>query len=211
MIDSGNPFQRNAAWLADRAGCLTASRFADALDFRKDGSPGAKRIALAKSILAERLTGDTVRTYVTDAMQHGIETEAEARAAYEAETGMIVTLTGFVRHPTIEHAGASPDGLIDVDGLVETKCPTTAKHVDWLLAGGVPDEHKPQMTFQLACTQRAWCDFVSYDPRVKDDRSRLIIRRFTPSTTEIAAAETAAAEFLAWVEDLWEQLTTRAA
>ena len=103
-------------------------------------------------ILAERLTGDSVRHFVTDAMQWGMEKEAEAKAAYEAETGDFVAEAGFFDHPTIDLFGATPDGLLGRDGLIETKCPTSSTFVVWRLAGAIPDEHKPQMLAQLRHT-----------------------------------------------------------
>lgn len=195
-----------AAWLSARAGKLTASRMADALDFRKDGKPGAARVKLMKEILAERLTGSSVRHYVTDAMQWGLEQEAEARAAYEAATGELVADAGFYDHPSIDLFGATPDGLIGRDGLIETKAPTTTTFVDWMMAGVVPEEHKPQMLAQLACTRRTWCEFVAFDPRIRDPKRRLFIRRFAPPPEEIAGIERAAEAFLAEVDAAWDQL-----
>jgi hypothetical protein len=156
-----------AAWLAARAGKLTASRMRDAMSFRKDGKPSAERSQLMRELLAERITGHSVRHYVTDAMQHGLDTEADALAAYEAATGELVTPAGYYDHPRIDNVGATPDGLLSGDGLIETKCPTTATFIDWTMAGEVPAMHKPQMIIQLACTGRAWCEFVAYDPRIQ--------------------------------------------
>ena len=195
-----------AAWLSARAGKLTASRMADALDFRKDGKPGAARIKLMHEILAERLTTDSVRHYVTDAMQWGMEKEAEAKAAYEAETGEFVSQAGFYDHPRIDNFGGTPDGLLDGGGLIETKCPTTTTFVAWKMACVIPEEHKPQMLAQLAVTGRRWCEFVAFDPRIKNPAHRLFIRRFSPPPEEIAGIERAAEAFLAEVETAWEAL-----
>lgn len=200
-----------AAWLAARAGKLTASRMADALDTRKDGKPGAKRLKLIHELLAERLTGDSVRHFVTDAMQWGLEKEAEARAAYEADTGVLVMDAGFYDHPSIDLFGATPDGLLPGGGLIETKCPTSTTFVEWRLRGEIPDEHKPQMLAQLACTGRTWCEFVAYDPRIRNPQQQLFIRRYQPDRAEIQRIEEAAAAFLAEVEQMWEVLTTEAA
>lgn len=200
-----------AAWLSARAGKLTASRMADAMDFRKDGKPGAARVRLAHEILAERMTGDSVRHFVTDAMQWGLEKEAEAKAEYEAQTGELIGAAGFYDHPRIDMFGATPDGLLGRDGLIETKCPTSQTFVAWRLAGVVPEEHKPQMIAQLICTGRSWCEFVAFDPRVRDARHRLFIRRFAPSAEERAAVEDAAETFLSEVDTMWEALTTAGA
>lgn len=200
-----------AAWLSARAGKLTASRMADAMDFRKDGKPGAARVRLMHEILAERMTGDSVRHFVTDAMQWGLEKEAEAKAEYEAQTGELIGAAGFYDHPRIDLFGATPDGLLTPDGLIETKCPTSQTFVAWKLAGVVPEEHKAQMLAQLVCTGRAWCKFVAYDPRVRDPRHRLFVRHFEPTAEERAAIEAAAESFLAEVDAMWERLTTAAA
>lgn len=200
-----------ATWLSARAGKLTASRMSDALDFRKDGKPGASRVRLMHEILAERLTGDSVRHFVNDAMQWGLEKEAEAKGAYEAQAGVLLGEAGFYDHPRVNYFGATPDGLIGRDGLIETKCPTSQTFVEWKLAGIVPEQHKPQMLAQLACTGRAWVEFVAYDPRVRDQRHRLFVRRFEPPRSEIDRIEEAAEVFLAEVERMWDALTTEAA
>lgn len=199
-----------AAWLRERAGKLTASRMRDAMDFLKNGNPSAKRSQLMRELLAERLTGDSVRHFVNDAMQWGLEREADARAAYEAETGILVANSGFYDHPRIDNLGATPDGLVP-GGLLETKCPTTAVFVEWVMGGVVPEEHKPQMTIQIACTGRPWCDFAAYDPRIKDPRRQLFIRRFEPSAEEVGKVEAAAEAFLAELDALFEAFTQAAA
>lgn len=200
-----------AAWLSARAGKLTASRMRDVLDVRKDGKPAAGRIRLLHEILAERMTGDSVRHFVNDAMQWGLDHEDEAKAAYEAHTGAIIGAAGFFDHPRIDNFGATPDGMLDGGGLIEIKCPTTTTFVQWRMAGVVPEEHKPQMLAQLACTGRAWCEFAAFDPRVRQDSHRLFVRRFEPAAAEIAAIEAAAEAFLAEVDAAWEALTTAAA
>jgi hypothetical protein len=200
-----------AYWLAERCGKLTASRMADAMSFRKDGKPTADRTNLIKDLLAERLTEGSVRHFVTDAMKWGLEQEAEAKAAYEAETGTFVMPCGFVDHPRIDMLGATPDGLLPGGGLIETKCPTTAKFVEWCVAGVVPDEHKPQMIVQLACTGRAWCEFVAYDSRIKNPARRLFIRRYEPTAEETAKVEAAAEAFLNELDAAWEAFHQAAA
>jgi exodeoxyribonuclease (lambda-induced) len=173
---------------------------ADVLDVLKNGKPGAARERYIREIIAERLTGSALQRYVSQPMLDGIEREPEAREMYEAETGSIVTLAGFVRHPTIEFCGASPDGLVDDCGLVEIKCPTDATHVEWLLAKAIPDKHIPQMLLQLACTRRSWCDFVAFNPNFRKPAHRLMIRRFTPEPAAIQAVEDSARAFLAEVD-----------
>lgn len=199
--------QGSGAWLRERIGHLTASRMAAAMSFRKDGKEGADRAALKIAILSERLADVATEHYVTPAMQWGLEQELFAKAAYEELSGNLIRPAGFIHHPAIEFFGASPDGLIDADGLIETKCPTTQTHVAWLFGGVVPSEHKPQMLAQLACTRRAWCDFVSFDPRLPP-KKQLFVRRFEPKPEEIAECEAAAIKFLQEVESMFEQVTT---
>jgi hypothetical protein len=148
-----------------------------------------------------------VDKFVNQAMQWGIEKEPEAKAAYETATGRIIQDVGFIDHPRIQFCGASPDGFVD-DGLIEIKCPTTATHVAWILDGGIPEEHKAQMTLQAAVTGRSWVDFVSYDPRMPKPQ-QLLIRRFYPTAGEIAEIETEAEKFLAEVDALFDVITRR--
>lgn len=201
-----------AGWLSARCGKLTASRMGDAMSFLKDGkTPTAKRATLMRELLAERVTQDSVRHFVTDAMQWGLEKEAEAKAAYEALTGAFVDETGFYDHPRIDNFGATPDGLLSGGGLIETKAPTSATFIEWAMAGVVPDCHKPQMIAQCACTGRKWVEFVAFDPRVRDPRRQLFVRRFEPTAEEIAAVESAAESFLAELDRMFELFTAQAA
>ena len=115
---------------------------------------------------------------------------------------------GFADHPTIEMAGASPDGLIGADGLVEIKCPIAATHIETLLSGGVPDKYVKQMQFQMACTGRTWCDFASFDPRLPESM-RLFVQRVPRDDVLIAEIEREVVGFLAEVEDTVAQLRTK--
>jgi hypothetical protein len=137
-----------------------------------------------------------------------LDFEEEARELYAAVKGVELMPGGFVPHRSIAWFGASPDAFVGHDGLLETKCPRTTTHIDYMLAGVVPDFYKPQMLAQLACTGRKWCDFASYDPRIQDPKRRLFVRRFTPTPAAIEDIENAARQFLAEVEAMWEILTT---
>lgn len=193
--------------LQARVGKLTASRMVDVLDFRKDGQPGADRKKYLMEIVAERLTDVFVPHYVTPAMQWGIDNELLATIAYIAETGVDLLPGHYVDHPAIDAFGATPDALhADPHGLVEFKCPTTTVFVEWMLAGVVPEQHKPQMTAQLLCTGRRWCDFCAFDPRMPEGK-RLLIRRFEPTPDERVFIEGHAIRFLAEVDALFETIT----
>jgi len=200
--------EQMAQWLAARAGKLTASNMWKVLEVLKNGKAAKARTDYIRDLLAERLTGISVRHFVNDAMQWGLDHEEEAKTQYEVATGNIVIPTGFHDHPQIDNFGATPDGLLDGGGLIEIKCPTTGTYVEWLMAGTVPVDHEPQMLAQMACTGRTWCEFVAYDPRIKDPKRRLFVRRFTPKPEHIAEIEEAAVKFLADVEAAWEVLTT---
>jgi putative phage-type endonuclease len=202
-----NSLQGTGEWFNARTGRLTASRMRSAMKRLKNGEDSAERKNLKIEILCERMTGDIVDKFVSTAMQWGIEKEPEAKAAYEKKTGRLIKDVGFIDHPRIEFCGASPDGFVD-DGLIEIKCPNTATHVGWILDGGIPEEHKAQMTLQAAVTGRSWVDFVSYDPRMPEPQ-QLLVRRFYPTAGEIAEIEAEAEKFLAEVDGLFETITRR--
>jgi putative phage-type endonuclease len=195
-----------AAWLASRTGKLTASRMADAMDKTKAGKSSAARTKLMHEILAERLTGDVVPHFVNDFMRWGLEQEPAAKDAFEVATGSLLIPCGFIDHPEIGEFGSTPDALLDRDAVVEFKCPQTTTHIAWKLAGDVPEQHRPQILAQLACTGRTRAVFVSFDPRVPP-KSQLFVREWTPKAEEVAAVEQAAREFLAELDAMWEVLT----
>jgi putative phage-type endonuclease len=119
-------------------------------------------------LICERLTGQKGESFTNAAMEHGTQTEPLARSAYENARNLLVKEVGFINHPRIEMSGASPDGLVAEDGLVEIKCPNTATHIDTLLSGKVPTKYITQMQWQMLCCQRKWCDFVSFDNRLPE-------------------------------------------
>lgn len=187
--------QGSAEWKQIRLGKVTASRVADVVAKTKTGW-GASRANYLAELLAERLTGTPADSYTNAAMAWGTEQEPNARAAYEFRTDYEVQQIGFIHHPAIEMSGASPDGLIGTEGMVEIKCPNTATHIETLLGGKVPAKYETQMQWQIACAGRAWCDFVSYDPRLPE-RMRLFVARVQRDKKRIAELETFVVEFLA--------------
>lgn len=199
MIEQGTP-----EWFAQRLGKVTASRIADIMAKTKTGVSASRGNYLAQ-LVAERLTGQAAESFKNGAMQHGTETEPQARMVYEAETGQIVTEVAMIQHPTIQMSGASPDGLVGADGLVEIKCPNTSTHIASLLSDKVPSGYIPQMQWQMACTGRQWCDFVSYDPRMPEDM-QLLIRRVPRDDILIAEYEIEVVKFLAEVQETVDRL-----
>ena len=202
--------QGTAAWFSARIGKLTASRMADAMGFKKDGKPTAARQKYMMEVVAERLTDTVARHFLSAAMQWGKDQEKNAKDAYFQMTGNAVKTCFFFDHFDIDNFGASPDGLIDQDGLLETKCPTSPTHIKWVMSGVVPDEHKPQMLAQYLCTGRKWIDFVSYDPRIASAK-RIFIVRYTPTDEELRKVEDAAIQFLKEAEAMFDFMTTQAA
>jgi putative phage-type endonuclease len=199
--------QRTPEWFAARCGKLGSSSIADMMARTKTGW-GASRANLKARLVVERLTGATVEAYVNGAMQHGIDTEGQARAAYEFHADVTVVEVGWIEHPSIAMSGASPDGLVGDDGLIEIKCPQPAAHIDLLLTEVIPDRYVKQMLWQMACTGRAWCDFVSFCPMLPAEM-QILIRRVKRDATLIAELEREAQIFLREVDDTIEKLTAK--
>lgn len=193
-----NCIQGSSEWHAARAGRVTASRIADLMAKTKTGW-GAGRANYKAELVAERLTGTVAESFSNAAMKWGNDMEPEARSAYAFMRDMEVTPVGFVIHPSIEMSGASPDGLVGTDGLVEIKCPNTATHIDTLLEGAVPEKYIKQMQWQMRCTGRAWCDFVSYDPRLPA-RMQLFVSRVNADPAMQSEIEAHVSAFLLEVE-----------
>src|SRR5690606_27016310 len=107
-----------------------------------------------------------------------------------------VRQVGLVLHPTIDMACASPDGLVGDDGLVEIKCPNTATHIQTLPDEAIDGKYIKQMQFQMACTGRLWCDYVSFDPRLPAEM-QLFIARVERDPKMIAELEAETRAFLA--------------
>lgn len=196
--------QHTEEWHQARCGKLTASRIYDATAKTARSSTGytAARENYKAELICERLTGQPYGSFETPAMRHGTDTEPQARAAYIIETGNDVTETGYHPHPAIADSGASPDGLVGEDGLIEIKCPNTATHLafhlSFIRSGRPKPQYLAQMQWQMACTGRQWCDFVSYDPRLPEHLA-IRIKRIERDNDTIARLETEAQKFLAEV------------
>ena len=189
MIEQGTD-----EWFAVRIGKVTASRVADVLAKTKTGYSTSRENYMAQ-LVCERLTGQKGESFTNAAMQHGTDTEPLARAAYEALHDVLVDEVGFIPHPTIIMAGASPDGLVSDDGLLEIKCPNTATHIETLLSQTVPGKYNTQMQFQMACTDRSWCDFVSFDNRLPAEL-QLFVKRVPRDNMYIRLMEEEIIKFL---------------
>jgi putative phage-type endonuclease len=168
--------QNSAKWIWARTGRITASRICDLMATLKRGGEAASRRDYRSELIAERLTGKAENHHVSKEMRHGSEQEPFARTAYEIRTENIVDQVGFVFHPRLDLSGASPDGLIREDGGLELKCPKTTTHLAYMAAGTVPKEYEDQMLWNMACTEREWWDFVSFDPRLPEKLRLFIVR-----------------------------------
>lgn len=199
--------QGSADWLAYRCGKVTASRVADVIAKTKTGW-GASRANYAAQLIAERLTGTVAESYTNAAMQWGTETEPQARRVYEMMHDVAVQQVGLVQHPTLALSCASPDGLVGEDGLIEIKCPQVATHIETLLSETIPGKYITQMQWQMACTDRAWCDFVSFDPRMPGEM-QLFVRRLRRDDAAIRDLTEQVGIFLSDVADTVARLQAK--
>jgi putative phage-type endonuclease len=199
--------QRSPEWYAAKLGKVGASRIADIMARTKTG-PSASRANYLAELLCERLTGTTADSYESAAMIWGREKEPDAKAAYCFMTDAIIEDVGFVDHPTIAMAGASPDGLVGTDGLVEIKCPNSATHIETLLSQTIDGKYLLQMQFQMACTGRQWCDFISFDPRLPAEM-QMLTRRIYRQPEKIAEIENEVRSFLAELDAKVSALQSR--
>lgn len=180
--------QGSLEWFECRMGRPTASRACDWMAKLKNGASSKRRQDYAEELFTERIIGKPCDHFVSSAMRWGSEVEPFARTAYELHSGEVADIIGFVFHPTLDFTGASPDALIGEKGGLEIKAPTTLNHLTWLKAGVVPPEHVDQMQWNMACAEREWFDFCSFDPRVPK-HLRLFGRRLMRDDKRIAEIE----------------------
>ena len=194
--------QRSEEWFQARLGKVTASRVADVLAKIKSGESASRRNYKIQ-LVSERLTGERQETYINQAMQDGIDREQFARDRYVQQFGEVEEV-GFIQHPTLE-AGASPDGLIGTDGIIEIKCPMGSTHTETLITQEVPSKYVPQIQFQLLVTGRKWCDFVSYNPMFPENL-QVFVRRVFANKEYQQELEDEVKQFLKEVDDVISKL-----
>ena len=194
--------QRSEEWFQARLGLVTASRVADVLAKIKSGESASRRNYKIQ-LVSERLTGERQESYINQAMQDGIDREQFARDRYVQEHGGVEEV-GFVKHPTLE-AGASPDGLVGADGLIEIKCPMGSTHTESLMSQDVPTKYIPQIQFQLLVTGRKWCDFVSYHPMFPK-HLQIFVKRVEADPAYQKELEVEVKQFLKEVDDVINKL-----
>jgi YqaJ-like viral recombinase domain len=191
--------QGTLEWKEVRCGIVTASRFADVMDFTKKGE-GADRKKYRSELISEILTGVPYPRYESWEMRWGREQEQFARSAYEIQNDVLVETPGFIKHATIARFGGSPDGSVDKGGI-QIKCPNTTTHLNWLLAGTVPIEHAPQMAAEMSAYGWDWEDFVSFDPRLPE-HLQLFVRRWERNEHIIASVEKEVVQFNAEIDQV---------
>jgi len=196
--------QQTDEWFAARLGRVTASRIADVM--MKPTTAGYQNYRA--QLVCERLTGEPTESFTSAAMQHGTDTEPRARAFYELETGLTVQEVGFIPHPLLEMSGASPDGVIGERGLVEIKCPQPATHIKTLTGSAIDRKYRLQMQWQMVCTGRDWCDFVSFCPSLPMEM-QMFRQRVDAEAEEQAEITAAVTSFLAEVDRLTADLTAK--
>ena len=199
--------QGSEAWLQARLGKVSASRMADVTARTRSGY-GASRANYAAELIVERLTGTPAERYTNAAMAWGTEKEPDAKDAYCFLRDAEIVPVGLVLHPTIAMACASPDGLVGDDGLIEVKCPLSATHIDTLLSETIPEKYVKQMMWQMACTGRQWCDFVSFDPRLPAEM-QVFIRRVPRDNALILELEQETVKFLAEIDQTISKLQAK--
>lgn len=195
-------------WIQERVGCATASRFKDVMAKLKNGGPAQARKDYMAEVVCECLTGQPVAKFSNAAMAWGTEMEPEARQAYCIATGNEVDEVSFIRHSSLR-CGASPDGIVNLEGCLEIKCPNSMTHMETIIADAVPEQHIPQIQGQLWITGNNWADFVSYDPRMPKGLD-LFIRRVYRDEMYITALEHEVRLFLKEVDERVAALLTRA-
>lgn len=197
--------QHSQEWWDARCGKVTASRIGDLMATTKKGWGAARGHYLDEKV-AEIVTGKPRDRKKVASLEHRLELEPDARAAYEFYRDSEVALVGFVEHPVIPRCGASPDGLVGLDGCVEIKCPDSETHINTWLGKVVDRNYVLQMQFGMACTGRQWWDFVSFDPNMPEEL-KLYVQRVERDDVMIKAIEDAVIEFLAEVDEKVAQVT----
>lgn len=208
--------QLSAEWFTARLGRVTASNVAKATSRltkksgkKEVGEPTAACDKFRTQVIAETLTGIPVENYVSPAMDQGRELEPVAVAEYEFQYGLETERTGLWVHPVIDRFAASPDRLCGEDGVLEVKCPLPTTHIDYMIAGVMPEEYVDQVQSELACTERKWADFVSFCPVMPPDL-KLFRIRVERDEERIRQIEEGVIKFLEEVVAGIEQLRGRA-
>lgn len=203
--------QRSSEWFAARAGRLTGSVAAEAMaaPLKSGGEPAARRDLRTRLALERIIRRSLEDDYLNADMKRGIALEPDALAAYEAATGMLIQLTGFLSHNTLP-IGSSLDGHVDgFFGIVELKAPRPANHLKYLRAGVLPAEHRWQIVHNLFVTGAQFADFCSFAPDFPEPL-RLFRVRVERNEADIASYELLARQFLAEIDREYQEILSMA-
>lgn len=192
--------QRTDEWFKARLGKVTASKISDVLAKIRTGEAAVRR-NYKMQLATERLTGQKTDSYINQAMQDGIDREDTAREIFEIVRDIKVEQVGFIDHPTIEMAGASPDGLLPDNGVLEIKCPVETTHTTNLLERKLPSRYVSQVQWQMACTGAEYANFVSYNPNF-EPKLQLIYLDVERDDEYIEMLEEEVSTFLTEVDDI---------
>jgi hypothetical protein len=163
------------------------------------GEWSARRNNYLAEKVAERITGKNRDRKKVASLDHRLDLEPDARAAYEFYYEAELQQVGFIEHPRIPDAGASPDSLVGSKGGLEIKCPDAHTHIEILTADSVDTDYLYQCYFGMACTDRLWWDFVSFNPDFPEEL-QLYRKRIDRNDALIATIESNVIEFLAEVD-----------
>ncbi len=202
--------QRTEAWHEDRAGRITASRFVDVLARNRTGGYGEARGRYMRELAFERLASKAKHSVSSKSLTWGTEVEQPCHDFYELTTGLMIAKSAFVQHPTFSFIGCSPDGLVGMDGGIESKAPfNEAVHIQtWLC--GMPEEHIPQVQGCMFVTGRKWWDFLSFDPR-QAEPYRLYVQRIPRDEEYIANLKRELLQFEVELQEMVKTIEARAA
>lgn len=169
--------QGTQEWFSARAGVITASKFADAISTLKNGQPSQANKDYAYKIAIERIYGETTEdTFQTFEMRRGTELEPLARIAYESRTGNLAEESGIALTDD-RIFGYSTDGFVDDDGLIEIKCPNSARKIVEMWENCDLSEYEHQIQGGMWITGRKWCDFIMYAPQLEQIGKHLFVKR----------------------------------
>jgi putative phage-type endonuclease len=192
--------QRTDEWFKARLGKVTASKISDVLAKIRSGEAAVRR-NYKMQLATERLTGQKTDSYINQAMQDGIDREDTAREIFEIVRDIKVEQVGFIDHPTIKMSGASPDGLLPDNGVLEIKCPVETTHTTNLLERKLPTRYTSQVQWQMACTGAEYANFVSYNPNF-EPKLQLIYVEVERDKEYIEMLEEEVSTFLTEVDDI---------
>lgn len=187
--------QRSSEWLTAKCGKVGCSRLGEVLSFKKNGASSEERDNYLYELLAERLSGKNTPHFITREMEDGVQYESMARIKYELRSGVMVEEHGGQEHPSITGWWCSPDGLVGDDGGIEIKCPKTKTHIKTIFCNEIRPEYLYQMTGAVLIYDRAWWDFVSYDPRLPDELG-FYCRRFAREELPLQSVKDGVIRFL---------------